>query len=200
MGISKRAGFSEEIDKGELPLLKRNISFYNEKGEVTTSYKIARKFAFIEIGNLMTSFQRMTQEPKSKQKQLPQLYKLVDLNYSLVSSSASLGTYIQTHKTTKASEAFNVVVDTALKNLNAAMDVLNTSSKKPLQAYQKIDLEIRFIELKNIRIKEIRENSSTEEEFQLKMQEAQLVIEQLIWLSNLSESVLKASRKLVESD
>lgn len=192
--------FLKKSIKANYHYLKEISLFYNEKGEVTTSYKIARKFAFIEIGNLMTSFQRMTQEPKSKQKQLPQLYKLVDLNYSLVSSSASLGTYIQTHKTTKASEAFNVVVDTALKNLNAAMDVLNTSSKKPLQAYQKIDLEIRFIELKNIRIKEIRENSSTEEEFQLKMQEAQLVIEQLIWLSNLSESVLKASRKLVESD
>ena len=192
--------FLKKSIKANYHYLKEISLFYNEKGEVTTSYKIARKFAFIEIGNLMNSFQRMTQEPKSKQKQLPQLYKLVDLNYSLVSSSASLGTYIQTHKTTKASEAFNVVVDTVLKNLNAAMDVLNTSSKKPLQPYKKIDLEVRFMELKNIRIKEIRENSSSEEEFQLKMQEAQLVIEQLIWLSNLSESVLKASRKLVETD
>lgn len=192
--------FLKKSIKANYHYLKEISRFYNEKGEVTTSYKIARKFAFIEIGNLMNSFQRMTQEPKSKQKQLPQLYKLVDLNYSLVSSSASLGTYIQTHKTTKASEAFNVVVDTVLKNLNAAMDVLNTSSKKHLQPYKKIDLEVRFMELKNIRIKEIREKSSSEEEFQLKMQEAQLVIEQLIWLSNLSESVLKASRKLVETD
>ena len=192
--------FLKKSIKANYHYLKEISLFYNEKGEVTTSYKIARKFAFIEIGNLMNSFQRMTQEPKSKQKQLPQLYKLVDLNYSLVSSSASLGTYIQTHKTTKASEAFNVVVDTVLKNLNAAMDVLNTSAKKPLEPYKKIDLEVRFMELKNIRSKEIRENSATEEEFQLKMQEAQLVIEQLIWLSNLSESILKASQKLVVTD
>ena len=192
--------FLKKSIKANYHYLKEISLFYNEKGEVTTSYKIARKFAFIEIGNLMNSFQRMTQEPKSKQKQLPQLYKLVELNYSLVSSSASLGTYIQTHKTTKASEAFNVVVDTVLKNLNAAMDVLNASAKKPMQPYKKIDLEIRFIELKNIRSKEIRENSATEEEFQLKMQEAQLVIEQLIWLSNLSESILKASQKLVVTD
>ena len=192
--------FLKKSIKANYHYLKEISLFYNEKGDVTTSYKIARKFAFIEIGNLMNSFQRMTQEPKSKQKQLPQLYKLVELNYSLVSSSASLGTYIQTHKTTKASEAFNVVVDTVLKNLNAAMEVLNASSKKPLEPYQKIDLEVRFTELKNIRAKEIRKNSITEEEFRLKMQEAQLVIEQLIWLSNLSESILKASRKLVETD
>ena len=192
--------FLKKSIKANYHYLKEISTFYNEKGEVTTSYKIARKFAFIEIGNLMNSFQRMTQEPKSKQKQLPQLYKLVELNYSLVSSSASLGTYIQTHKTTKASEAFNVVVDAALKNLNVAMETLNASAKKPVKPYTKIDLEVRFMELKNIRSKEIRANSATEEEFQQKMQEAQLVIEQLIWLSNLSESILKASRKLVYED
>lgn len=192
--------FLKKSIKANYHYLKEISVFYNKKGEVTTSYKIARKFAFIEIGNLMNSFQRMTQEPKSKQKQLPQLYKLVELNYSLVSSSASLGTYIQTHKTTKASEAFNVVMDAVLKNLNVAMDTLNASAKEPIEPHQKIDLEVRFTELKNIRAKEIKENSATEIEFQQKMQEAQLVIEQLIWLSNLSESILKASRKLVQTD
>ena len=57
----------------------------------------------------MASFQRMIQEPKSKQTQLPQVYKLAVLNHSLLSSLASLGTYIQSHKTTTASEAFNIV-------------------------------------------------------------------------------------------
>lgn len=192
--------FLQKSVKANYDYLKEISIFYNEKGEVTTSYKVARKFAFIEIGNLMNSFQRMTQEPKSKQKQLPQLYKLVELNYSLLSSAASLGTYIQTHKTTKASEAFNVVMDTVLKNLHVAMEILDASAKSPLEVYQKIDLEVRFVELKNIRAKEIRENSGSEEEFQLKMQEAQLVIEQLIWLTNLSESILKASQKLVKTD
>lgn len=192
--------FLQKSIKANYDYLKEISVFYNEKGEVTTSYKVARKFAFIEIGNLMNSFQRMTQEPKSKQKQLPQLYKLVELNYSLVSSAASLGTYIQTHKTTKASEAFNVVVDTVLKNLHVAMETLDASAKNPLETYQRIDLEVRFVELKNIRAKEIRENSGSEAEFQLKMQEAQLVIEQLIWLTNLSESILKASQKLVQTD
>ncbi|MDD3003833.1 FUSC family membrane protein [Flavobacterium sp.] len=192
--------FLKKSIKANYDYLKEISEFYNKKGDVTTSYKVARKFAFIEIGNLMNSFQRMTQEPKSKQKQLPQLYKLVELNYSLVSSSASLGTYIQTHKTTKASEAFNVVVDTVLKNLNASMEILNSSSKSTDPTYQTEDLEVRFVELKNIRSKEIRENSVNEEDFQTKMQETQLVIEQLIWLTNLSESILKASQKLVQTD
>src|SRR6478736_5547325 len=97
--------------------LKQISIYYNTKGDVTTQYRLARKNAFIEVGNLMASFQRMTQEPKSKQKQLPQIYKLAVLNHTLLSSSASLGTYIQSHTTTSASKSFNIVMDTAIKNL-----------------------------------------------------------------------------------
>lgn len=189
--------FLEKSIKANHDYIKEISVFYNQKGEVTTAYKLARKQAFIEIGNLMTSFQRMTQEPKSKQKHMPQVYKLVELNHTLVSSSASLGTYIQTHQTSKASEAFNVVVETVLKNLDNAMEVLHTDDEKLLlNTVQKADLEVRFTELKNIRAKELRDNAIDENDFQLKMKEAQLVIEQLIWLTNLSESILKATRKL----
>lgn len=189
--------FLEKSIKANRNYINEISVFYNKKGEVTTSYKLARKQAFIEIGNLMTSFQRMTQEPKSKQKHMPQVYKLVELNHTLVSSSASLGTYIQTHQTSRASEAFNVVVETVLKNLDHAMELLHTNQEEILlDTVQKADLEVRFTELKNIRAKELRDNALDEADFQLKMQEAQLVIEQLIWLTNLSESILKATRKL----
>lgn len=170
--------------------------FYNKKGEVTPAYRSARKNAFIEIANLMASFQRMSQEPKSKQKQLPQLYKLVVLNHSMLSSSASLGTYIQSHKTSSASEAFNVVINTVIRNLNEA--ILGLDSTEPIEIQQyKEDVNLRFTELKNIRAKELQESHLYEPaEFQEKMQEAQLVIEQLIWLTNLSENILKSSTKL----
>jgi hypothetical protein len=72
----------------------------------------------------MTSFQRMLQEPKSKQRQVKLVYKLVELNHSLLSSTASLGTYIQTHQTTKASEAFHVVVSAVIRNLDTAIAIV----------------------------------------------------------------------------
>jgi len=172
--------------------------FYNNKGDVTTSYRIARKNAFIEIGNLMASFQRMTQEPKSKQRQVQQVYKLAVLNHTLLSSLASLGTYIQTHKTSKASEAFNVVVQTVIKNLNYAITFADLEiTEKMANSDTNEDLAMRFTELKNMRAKELKEaHLSEDDEFQLKMQEAQLVIEQLVWLTNLSESIVKASKQL----
>lgn len=172
--------------------------YYNKKGNVTTSYRLARKNAFVELGNLMSSYQRMAQEPKSKQKQQQQVYKLAVLNHTLLSSLASLGTYTQSHKTSQASEAFNVVVNTVIKNLNNAISLMNMDVQaEEAQQAQNEDLAMRFTELKNIRARELREGHITEEEeFKLKMEEAQLVIEQLVWLNSLSEKIVKAARQL----
>ncbi len=180
--------------------LKEISIFYNKKGDVATSYRIARKNAFIEIGNLMASYMRMAQEPKSKQKQLPQVYKLAVLNHTLLSSSASLGTYIQSHKTSTASKAFNVVVDAVIKNLDNAILLLKRGFFDTLEDTNKDDLALRFTELKNIRARELKEGIAIDEEdFQLKMQESQLIIEQLIWLVNLSENIVKTTKALMKS-
>ena len=180
--------------------LKQISVFYNKKGDVSTSYRLARKQAFIEIGNLMASFQRMLQEPKSKQNKLPQVYKLTVLNHALLSSEASLGTYIQSHITTEASEAFNVVVNQVIKNLEYAIKLLkNTVIDPKIENYDE-EFNIRFTELKKIREKELKqENDIDNEAFQQKMQEAQLVIEQLIWLINLSENIVKTTKILIQT-
>ena len=172
--------------------------YYNQKGTVTTGYRLARKNAFVELGNLMSSYQRMVQEPKSKQKQQQQVYKLAVLNHTLLSSLASLGTYTQSHKTYTASEAFNVVVNTVIRNLDQAITLLNmeVQAQEAMEA-QNEELAMRFTELKNIRARELREIHVTdEEEFNLKMEEAHLVIEQLVWLNSLSEKILKATKQL----
>jgi len=177
--------------------LKQISILYNEKGEVPTEYRLARKQAFIEIGNLMASFQRMLQEPKSKQNRLPQVYKLTVLNHSMLSSVASLGTYIQSHTTTEASKAFNVVVDKVIENLDFAVNILSNPNPDSNLVASNEDLEQRLTELKNIRARELKQVKLIDEEaYQIKMQEAQLVIEQLIWLTNLSENIIKTTEVL----
>ncbi|OIQ17279.1 MAG: FUSC family protein [Flavobacterium sp. MedPE-SWcel] len=178
--------------------LEEIILLYNKKQDVSTSYRLARKNAFIEVGNLTASYQRMIQEPKSKQKQQPQLYKLAVLNHTLLSSLASLGTYIQSHHTTKASKAFNVVVDAVIKNLNYTIALLNTEEAvKDISLPEKEELTARFIELKSIKKQELKEKHINDKEtFTLRMQEAQLIIEQLVWLNNLSEKIVKAAKQL----
>ncbi|WP_367752081.1 FUSC family membrane protein [Flavobacterium sp. WC2430] len=190
----------EKSIKANRNYLKQISIFYNEKGIVSTSYRLARKQAFIEIGNLMASFQRMLQEPKSKQNKLAQVYKLTVLNHALLSSEASLGTYIQSHKTTEASEAFNVVVNQVIKNLDYAIVLLGNTALEPKEENNNEEFNTRFTELKKIREKELKQvNNSNDAVFQQKMQEAQLVIEQLIWLINLSENIVKTTKILIQT-
>ena len=192
--------FMEASIRANRNYLKEISVFYIKKGDATTSYKLARKQAFIEIGNLMTSFQRMLQEPKSKQKQLKLVYKLVELNHTLLSSSASLGTYVQTHQTAEASDAFNVVIDAVIKNLDSAIELLNSKEGMSVIENTKEDIDFRFKQLKDIRAKELKENPKIDDaDFRSKMQESQLVIEQLIWLTNLSKTILKSSATFTQS-
>ncbi|HSD08208.1 FUSC family membrane protein [Flavobacterium sp.] len=180
--------------------LKEISMFYNQKGEVTMAYRLARKNAFIEVGNLMSSFQRMVQEPKSKQKNIQQIYRLTELNHTLLSSIASLGTYIQSHKTTSASKSFNVVIDAAIQNLENAIKVLNEEEISTTEHTSQNDLAVRFRELRNIRVAELKEGVSIDDKaFQVKMQEAQLVIEQLMWLINLSKNIFNTTKILADS-
>lgn len=179
--------------------LKQISLLYNKKGAISTAYRLARKQAFVEISNLMASFQRMIQEPKSKQDKLPQVYKLTVLNHTLLSSAASLGTYIQANKTSEASNAFNVVVNNVIQNLENAILLLKEDETESNESTAE-ELSKRFSELKNLRSKELKQGDNTDEEaFQLKMQEAQLVIEQLIWLTNLSENIVKTTKTLIKT-
>ncbi|MBF6608195.1 MAG: FUSC family protein [Flavobacterium sp.] len=171
-------------------------ALYNKKGGVTTSYRVARKNAFVGVGNLMASYQRMVQEPKSKQRQIAQFYQLAVLNHTLLSASASLGTFIQTRETTTASETFNFAVDKILANLNASITVLNLGPADDVEVMSSDVADVSFTELKRIKDREILD---TDPHFAHKMQEAHLIIEQLIWLTGLSEKIMKTSFELMKT-
>lgn len=190
-------GFLKNAIESNRNYLAEISTLYNTKGEATTSYKVARKNAFVGVGNLMASYQRMSQEPKSKQKQIAEIYELAVLNHTLLSAAASLGTYIQSRKTTSASEAFNVVVEKIIDNLSTAIKIIDLEKVEELAQTASIDeLTHRFTELKNIRFNELDKDPETTNEYNVLMQEANLVIEQLIWLNGLSEQIVQATQKL----
>ena len=182
--------------------LKQISILYNNKEGINAKYRLARNQAFIEIGNLMASFQRMLQEPKSRQDKLQQVYKFTVVNNALLSSAASLGTYTQSHKTTKASESFNIIFNKIIKNLDSAISILKDENNQ-IENDTTIDenLNNSLIELKKIRERELAQGSDVNsEDFKHKMREAQLVIEQLIWLTNLSENILKTTKVLLKTE
>jgi len=168
--------------------------YYIKKGEPTTSYKIARKNAFIEVGNLMASFQRMIQEPKGKQVNRAELYELTVLNQTLVSSAASIGTYIQFHKTTEASKAFKLVMDYINNNLSQSLHNLDFDAEITSDIEE--DFKISITELKAIRRQEVEKLDIDDALKIQKLEESQLIIDQLIWMSNLSEKIEKTTLKM----
>ena len=170
--------------------------FYNNKQDINSNYRLARNQAFIEIGNLMASFQRMLQEPKSKQNNLQQVYKITVINNAMLSSAASLGTYTQTHKTTDASQSFNTVITIIISNLDQAIAILNGENEpKDLENLDRV-----YAEIKKMKVDEINESQNLDQEnLKINLQEIQFIKEQLIWLANLSTNILTTTKSLMQS-
>ncbi|SHG22000.1 TIGR01666 family membrane protein [Salegentibacter echinorum] len=179
--------------------LKEIDSFYRDKGRLPTSYKLSRKKAFLEMGNLSASFQRMTQEPKLKQKDLDPIYKLVGLNQTFLSALASLGTFIRNHETTAASESFNTFVQHICTNLkNARNGLEDNPSFKPVdkehtqKAASSLLKHYKLLLAK--REQQLKESpKNTDNKVQVRLQEAQLISSQLQWLLEISENLKKCS-------
>lgn len=175
--------------------LKEINNFYQRKNQLPASYKLARKKAFLAIGNLNSAFQRMTQEPKSKQRNLRELYEIVTLNQEFLSSAASLGTFIASHPTTEASEHFRTYMASIRENLNNSLQLLEgrkVAEKVKLDRLKEAQHYFRelYEEMEKHRNREL-ELGQTEisRELRSRFQEAQLVREQLKWLLQISESL-----------
>jgi uncharacterized membrane protein (TIGR01666 family) len=69
-------------------------SFTGKPSDLTT-YKIARKEAFVTLANLSDTFQRMLSDPKNQQPKLPLYHQFVSALHMLTSHIASLSNYAQ---------------------------------------------------------------------------------------------------------
>jgi uncharacterized membrane protein YccC len=178
--------------------LEEIISYYNKKGNVPTHYKVARKRAFLEMSNLSAAFQRMTQEPKSKQKNLDKFYEMAMLNHTFLSSLASLSTYILNNPTTPASANFNKVSAKIVQNLLMAELVLKDDipAERIKTETQNEDSEAIFEAVFGTKISFPETEKPKPEAFNLLVEEAHLVREQLKWLLAMSEKIPKLLKEI----
>ncbi len=177
--------------------LEEIIGFYNKKGNIPSEYKVARKKAFLEMSELSSTFQRMTQEPKSKQKNLGKVYEIAVLNHTFLSSMASLSTYILNNPTTPASENFNKVSSKIVQNLSDAESVLKQVISDETEKNE-IDVDDIFETTfgKKITFSEDEKTHRKEDDFQSKIEEEHLVREQLKWLLAMSKKIQKITREI----
>lgn len=175
--------------------LSEIITFYEKKGKRPTSYKLSRKMAFLEMSNLSAAFQRMTQDPKSKQKNLEKVYELVVLNQTFLSSLASLSTYIQNHPTTEASSRFSTAgmhIDENLEQL--LVNLKQLVENDDMSVTEQNDFFKR--EFPQFTIENPDLPTSVHPKLERQFQEAHLIREQLHWLFSISKKMLKLSKTI----
>ncbi len=163
--------------------------YYQQKGKVSTSYKVCRKEAFLETSNLSSAFQRMAQEPRSKQKNIDKIYEFVVLNYTFLSSLASLSTYIQQNNTTEASETFSTSAQKIADNLAQVLQSL--ADKKRKVSYDIPEDGLVSTDASKIWQQKYEQHSNVRGATKRNRQEAHLVAEQMQWLFSLSGKMLR---------
>ena len=92
-------------------------------GVSTQDYKLARKDVFVKSANLSAAFERMTSEPKSKQKNIKEVHKFVVLNHILSSYIATIGSGI-------AAKGLKKTSPENIKLIKKSIAVLNDCSKR----------------------------------------------------------------------
>lgn len=187
-----------------LNALKKNKNYilatqalYHDKNKNLLAYKIARKEVFLAISNLNAAFQRLTQDPKSKQKEFQLIYTLVTLNQTMVSAIASIGSFIINHKTTPVSKEFDVMILKITNTLQISCDLLENvepnqqTDTKTIKEAQDALLKT-FYNLAHKRDESIQKGiTEINTETLHQLQEAYLISNQLIWLKSLSENLKK---------
>ena len=174
---------------------------YQDPAMHKLSYNLVRKDAFLAISNLNASFQRLTQDPKSKQKEFELIYETVTLNQTMISAIASIGNFIINHKTTPASSDFNVLLNKISNNLQESCDIIEHAEIKKEIAKETVEdakdkLLDKYKQLSNLRDENIKKgNTELDTETLHGLQEAYLIANHMSWLKSLSESLKNATER-----
>ena len=176
--------------------------YYKNKTRLPASYKLARKEAFLAMGQLNAAFQRMTQEPRARQQNLKEIYEITNLNQTFLSVLAAMGTFMRNHPTTAASKEFEVFVNHIQQELTRTIeetkiDSGERSNLKDLDKARK-NLDTRLKSLLIHRDREIQKGKFSEnKKMREELQEARMLIDHLKWLLEIAEKLEKRYLKLM---
>ena len=177
--------------------------YSQQKSQNTTAYKLARKEAFLQMGDLNAAFQRMSQEPKPAQQKLMEVYGIVGLNHTFLAAAAALGTFIRDNQAEVASEDLHLIIKSIDANLAQALQTLQQEA--PAEEVMKTELveayghlEGRYNELVAIRTRELAGETykPIAPGFLKNLKEARLISDQLKWLHTISGNLKHAVEEL----
>lgn len=178
--------------------LNATQQLYQDKKEHQLAYKVARKEAFLALSGLSAAFQRYTQDPKSKQTEFKLIYDIVTLNQTILSGIASLGSFINSYKTTPTSSESNAIFSRISNTLSRTATLVDAEHEFEVQPHGNIKeakekLMASYHVLSEERDANLKDGFKKIDKHDLhQLQEAHLISNQLIWLVALSSNLKKA--------
>ncbi|NJW53209.1 FUSC family protein [Salinimicrobium oceani] len=179
--------FIKESIQANREFLKEVELLYSNETEMA-SYRLARKKAFLAMGDLNAAFQRMAQEPKTHKQHLEETFRIVSLNQELLSATASLGTFIRSHPTTEATVHFRNYMAAIQQHLSFSSSedkVAVKDSKDDISAAEKYYRQLYQ------QLLEVEHGKEKKDPVRERLQEVQVVMDRLKWLEEISESLRK---------
>ncbi|MFD0794106.1 FUSC family membrane protein [Mucilaginibacter litoreus] len=96
------------------------------KDVTTTEYKLARKDVYVNSANLSAAFERMTSEPKSKQRNIKDIHKFVVLNHIMASYTANIATALIRNKLQNPHADMQKLIKKSIAVLKDTLQKFNT--------------------------------------------------------------------------
>ncbi|WP_143961106.1 FUSC family protein [Litoribacter populi] len=205
---------SSHIRTGILKALKANEHYLHqikslcEGKQDLTPYRLSRKEAFLAMGHLNAAFQRMSQEPKTRQLDGILVYKIVGLNHTLLAAAAALGTYIKDNRGNLTSISFLDAISSIQQNLIESIAILNNEegSHVPERSHSIPDalqeLENKYSDLSQTRDQQLQtdQRRPIAPEMLRELQSTRMIADQLNWMNNISQSLKSTIKNTVERD
>ncbi|RFM33622.1 FUSC family protein [Chitinophaga silvisoli] len=135
--------------KSNAKYFEQVMRMYTQDPFVLNDYKLARKDSNVSAANLMSAFQRMLSEPKSKQRNGSQVYHFVVVNNSIISHIAALANYGTTHNGVRFPQPeYKLLSHNLQAYFTCILEMLEKPGEKPssppvnLEAFETLDMKL----------------------------------------------------------
>lgn len=165
-----------------------------------TSYKMARKDAFVTLANLSDNFQRMLSDPKNQQPNLPLYHQFVTESHMLTSYIASLSDYAQQYGSVYAHTDFQGlinIIDRSFAGIDLSPDEDAVATASELQSSPILKRVHRLLDQRKKDLESGLE--TTPAEGRKTLSELTTITDQFRLIHSLVEDIVKIFREIKRS-
>lgn len=122
-------------------------SYFTGQAVPVNTYKLSRKEAYVALANISDALNRMTAEPRSKQKNAATYHEFVVFNYMMSTHIATLAGFVFVKSPPAPEPEYLPVIHAVISNLDEAIDGLKSSDNEitSRSKVERPDLQVNHI-------------------------------------------------------